>query len=428
MLDSGTTAFMLLCTMLVFLMTPALSFFYGGLARRKNVINTMFMSFLPVALVGLLWVAVGWSLAYGGDGSNPIIGGFDQLFLEGQVSNLIAGINNSVIFPLTGHDYPQVIDVAFQCAFAMLATACITGAVAGRMKLGALLLFLGLWSVLVYPALAHMVWGGSHSLIGGLIGAQDFAGGMVVEISSGLTGLVLALLLGRRRGFGVFAYRPHNVPFVLLGTGLLWFGWLGFNAGSAFAADKQAALALLNTMVAPAAAMAAWLALERVLTRKCSLVGACTGALAGMVAITPACGFVETWAALVIGVAVAPVCYCAVAFIKQKLGYDDALDVFGVHCIGGIGGVLLTGLFCVPALSWSGQGGLIYTGSLRLLGSELAGVAVTLVFVGGLSLLIGLLVKVVFRGKLALDDRAQSTGLDNAVHGESAYPAFNGLD
>ena len=381
MFDTGTTAFMLVCTMLVLLMTPGLAFFYGGLSRRKNVVNTMMMVMGAIGVVGVIWVLAGWSFAYGGDGSLPIFGGIDQIGCFSAVTEMFAETSENA----EGLAYPSIVNIGFQMAFAMITTAIITGAVAGRMKFGALMLFIVLWVPLVYAPLAHMVWGGEGSLIGDMIGALDFAGGDVVHISSGVTGLMLCLVIGKRRGFGLMSYRPHNVPFVVLGAGLLWFGWFGFNAGSAFAADGIAALALLNTVAASAAGMLSWIVVERVKVGKPTLVGACTGLVAGLVAITPAAGFVEPWAAIVMGAIVSPCCYFAISFLKRKIGYDDALDAFGCHSIGGIVGGILTGLFCVPELSWTDFGGLLYTGD-------------------------------------------PSAGLDVALHGESAYPAYLGLD
>ena len=421
MYDEGTSAFMMVCTMLVFLMTPALAFFYGGLSRRKNVVNTMIMAFSVIGIVGVLWVVLGWSLAYGGDGSSPFFGGFDQLMCSGALSEAVSNA------PLEDASYPGVVDMAFQLAFAAITAAIITGSLAGRMKFAAVIAFIAIWSVVVYAPLAHMVWGGDGSFIGDKIGALDFAGGDVVHISSGLTGLVLAVFLGKRRGFGMMAYRPHNVPFVLLGAGLLWFGWFGFNAGSAFAADAVAALALLNTMVAPAAAMLAWMLVEAAHTRKVTLVGACTGVVTGLVAITPAAGFVDVWAAVVMGVVTAPICYAAIAFLKPRFGYDDALDAFGCHTVGGIVGGLLTGVFCVPELSWTEVGGLLYTGDPSLLVSQLLGILVTIAFVAVATLVIGFVLKVAFHG-LRVDACEEGEGLDARQHGESAYPSFNGLD
>jgi len=280
----------------------------------------------------------------------------------------------------------------------------------------------------VYAPLAHMVWGGEGSLIGDMIGALDFAGGDVVHISSGVTGLVLCLLLGGRRGFGLVSYRPHNVPFVALGAALLWFGWFGFNAGSQFAADGTAALALLNTVASSAAGMLSWILVERVRVRKPTLVGTCTGLVAGLVGITPAAGFVEPWAAIVIGFVTAPCCFFAIGYAKSKIGYDDALDAFGCHSVGGVVGGLLTGLFCVPELSWTDFGGLLYTGNPSLLVSQFLGIVVTLalVVVGGL--VIGVVVRAVYDGTLRVSEADEARGLDVAAHGESAYPAYLGLD
>jgi Amt family ammonium transporter len=296
------------------------------------------------------------------------------------------------------------------------------------MRFGAVMLFLTLWTIVVYPALAHMVWGGDGSLIGDVIGALDFAGGDVVHISSGLTALVLCIMVGKRKGFGAMSYRPHNVPFVALGAALLWFGWFGFNAGSAFAADGVAALALVNTVVASGAAVASWLVTERLVVKKPTLIGACTGLVAGLVVITPAAGFVEPWAAAVMGIIVSPVCYFAISRLKQRLGYDDALDAFGCHCVGGILGGILTGIFCVPELSWTDAGGLLYTGDVSLLISQVLGILVTVVFVGVLDIVLALIVKAVFGGKLRVSDESEALGLDVSEHGESAYPAYVGLD
>lgn len=424
MFDTGSTGFMLICTMLVFLMTPGLAFFYGGLARRKNVTNTMLMTFIVIGVVGVLWVVAGWSFAYGGDGSISFFGGFDQLLCLPIVQQVLDEAAN----PPADATYPSIVNIAFQMAFAMITSAIITGSVAGRMKFKAVTLFLAFWVLVVYAPLAHMVWGGAGSLIGEQIGALDFAGGDVVHISSGLTGLVLCLALGGRRGFGVMSYRPHNVPFVALGAGLLWFGWLGFNSGSEFAVDGVAALALLNTVTASAAGLASWLVVERLATGKPTLVGASTGLVAGLVAITPGAGFVEPWAALIIGAAVPPVCFFAISNLKARFGYDDALDAFGCHGIGGIVGGILTGLFCVPELSWTDFGGLFYTGDPTLLIAQVLGIAVTIAIVLILDLVLVLVVKALCSGNLRVDEADEALGLDVSEHGESAYPAFTGLD
>ena len=433
MFDTGSTGFMLVCAMLVLLMTPGLAFFYGGLSRRKNVGNTMAMCFVVIGIVAVTWCLFGWSFAYGGDGSCPFFGGFDQIGLTQLTADMLAEEGD-------GSGYPGIIDVIFQAAFCMITTAIITGGVAGRMKFGAVCLFLAAWTILVYPALAHMVWGGEGSLIGYNLGALDFAGGDVVHISSGLTALVLALVCGKRKGFGMMNYRAHNVPFVALGATLLWFGWFGFNAGSEFAADGTAGLALVNTVFASGAALLSWLVVERIRVGKPTLVGAATGLVAGLVVITPAAGFVEPWAAIIMGFIVSPICYFAISFCKGKFGYDDALDAFGCHCVGGVVGGILTGLFCVPGLAWEsgasasviaagGQwGGLFYTGDPALLLAQIEGITLTVVFVGIASLVIALIVKAVFKGSLRVSDGQEAMGLDVAEHGESAYPAYVGLD
>ncbi len=441
LLDTGSTGFMLVCTMLVLLMTPGLAFFYGGLSRRKNVVNTMVMIFAVLGIVGVAWVACGWSFAYGGDGSIPVFGGLDQLGCLSAVNDMVAeaaGTPDAFAIlsgqgalgtdPELAASYPAIIDIVFQMAFAMITCAIITGAVAGRMKFGAVCAFVAVWVLAVYAPLAHMVWGGEGSLIGEVIGALDFAGGDVVHISSGLTGLVLCIMLGRRKGFAVLSYRPHNVPFVALGAALLWFGWFGFNAGSEFAADGVAALALLNTVTASAAGVLSWLVAERVHVGKCTLVGAATGLVAGLVAITPAAGFVEPWAALVMGAVTSPVVYAAIAWAKRRIGYDDALDAFGCHCVGGIVGGVLTGLFCVPELSWTDAGGLLYTGDWSLLGAQVLGIVVTVVFVVAADVVLGFIVRACFGGSLRVSAADEAAGLDVAVHGESAYPAYLGLD
>lgn len=424
MYDTGSTAFMLVCAMLVLLMTPGLAFFYGGLSRRKNVVNTMIMVFSAIGIVAITWTICGWSLAYGGDGSSPFFGGFDQLGFLGGVTDMLA---EAEAVPEDAA-YPTIIDFIFQMAFCMITTAIITGSLAGRMKFGAVCAFVAVWTIVVYPPLAHMVWGGDGSLIGDTIGALDFAGGDVVHISSGLTGLILCLMLGKRKGFGMMSYRPHNVPFVALGATLLWFGWFGFNAGSEFVADGVAGLALINTVVASGAALVSWMIVERVKVGKPTLVGAATGLVAGLVVITPAAGFVEPWAAIIMGLIVSPICYFAISFCKAKIGYDDALDAFGCHAVGGVVGGICTGIFCVPELSWTDFGGLLYTGDVSLLCSQIAGIAVTIVFVGILDVVLAFIVKACFKGSLRVSEEKEAQGLDIAAHGESAYPAYIGLD
>lgn len=423
-MESGITAFMLICTMLVLLMTPGLAFFYGGLSRRKNVGNTMIMVFVVIGIAALTWTLFGWSFAYGGDGDGLFFGGFDQILLLGSTSQMLLEAEA----PAADQFYPALTDVIFQMAFCMITTAIITGGVAGRMRFGAIAAFLTVWTILVYPLLAHMVWGGDGSLIGGVIGALDFAGGDVVHISSGLTALILALFVGKRHGFGAVGYRPHNVPFIALGATLLWFGWFGFNAGSEFSPDGIAVLALVNTVCASGAGIISWLATERLIVKKPTLVGAATGLVAGLVAITPAAGFVEPWAAIIMGFVVSPVCYFAISKIKPAIGYDDSLDAFGCHCVGGVLGGLLTGLFCVPELSWNDMGGLFYTGDFSLLWAQFLGILVTVIFVAACDVVLTLIVKACFKGSLRVSSEAEAQGLDVSEHGESAYPAYIGLD
>lgn len=423
MFDTGSSAFMVVCTMLILLMTPGIAFFYGGLARRKNVINTMFMSFSVIGVVSLIWILAGWSFAYGGDGSNPFFGGFDELGCVSLVSNMLTEGQTSA-----EETYPAIINVVFQAAFAMITVAIIGGSLAGRMKFSAYLVFISFWVLIVYAPLAHMVWGGEGSFIGEIIGALDFAGGDVVHISSGLTALVLCVLLGKRLGAGNVVHRPHNVPFVVLGATLLWFGWFGFNGGSNFAVDGVAVLAILNTLVASGAGMLSWMMVEAIKTGKPTLVGAATGLIAGLVAITPAAGFVEPWAAIVMGFTVSPVCYFAVSHLKKKLGYDDALDAFGCHAIGGMVGGVLTGIFCVPELSWNEMGGFLYTFDPSLLVAQILGILVTIAYVVVVSVLLALAVRALFKGSLRVSREEEALGMDMTAHSESAYPAFIGLD
>lgn len=444
MYDTGTTAFMVLSTALVVMMTPALALFYGGLSRKKHVVNTMAMAIVAACIAGVIWVLIGDSLAYGnteaafddaGNLVNPaalFIGGFERLFSDWSVLETTTMNASIAEDQLTGGaaygSYPSTIAIAFQASFAMVTTAIISGSLAGRIKFGAYALIVVLWPILVYAPMAHMVWGGGLIGNASAIGAIDFAGGTAVHICSGLSGLVLCLILGRRFGLGHLNYRPHNVPFVMLGAGLLFVGWFGFNGGSALVADGYAGLAVLNTLVAACAAGVAWVVIERIATKKITVVGACTGILAGLVVITPACGFVAPWAAVVMGIIVSPICYFCIAYLKHKLGYDDALDAFGCHGVGGVVGAILTGVFAVPELSFSVNAGLLYTGDPTLLGAQCLGVLVTVAYVGVMTAIIGFVVKTVFGGELRVDEDTERIGLDTTVHGESGYPSFAGLD
>lgn len=421
-MDTALTGFTLICAFFVLFMTPGVAFFYGGLSRKKNVGNTIAMCFLALGLVGLIWAICGFSIGFDGQFAETTVGqflgGFGQVFLNGT---------DMVAAECSNDGMPEMVFAVFQGAFCMITVGIIIGSVSGRIKFGALAAFLTAWIILVYAPLAHMVWGGG--LIGETIGAIDFAGGDVVHISSGVTGLVLCILAGKRRGYGQVAYRAHNTPLVALGAALLWFGWFGFNAGSALTLDDGiAGLAAMNTLIASATACLSWMVVDKIATGKSTLVGACTGLVAGLVVITPAAGFVAPFAAIIMGIVVSPICYFCIAKLKGAIGYDDALDAFGCHGIGGIVGGILTGLFCVPEYSWTDYGGLFYTGDPSLLISQILGILVTLVFVVIMTLILGAIVKAIFGGKLSVSEAEEAQGLDVVVHGESAYPAFDGMD
>ena len=410
-IEGSSIAFIVICTGLVFLMTPALAFFYGGLERRKNVISTMMMSVVSLALATVVWFAVGYSLSFSGDGN--LIGDLGHAFFQ--------GVSDSE--STRGLTIPDSLFAVFQMMFSIITVGILTGSVAGRMRFKPLLIFIVGWLLLVYYPFAHMVW--DEGLLAQW-GTIDFAGGDVVHITSGVSGLVLALVVGKRKDFNRLEYRPHNVPFVLLGAGLLWFGWFGFNAGSALAADGLAVHALVTTHLSAAAAMFSWILLEYLKNGKPSLVGASTGLVAGLVAITPGAGFVSTWSAVIIGLLVSPVCFYAIAIVKHKLGYDDALDAFGCHGVGGIFGGIVTGLFTTPELALDPDNiGLIY-GNPRLFLVTIAAIVFTIVWSAGMTFV--LMKGISFFMPLRVSDREEAIGLDNTEHGETAYPTFMGLD
>ena len=410
-IEGSSIAFIVICTGLVFLMTPALAFFYGGLERRKNVISTMMMSVVSLAIATMMWFAVGYSLSFSGDGN--IIGDLGHAFFQ--------GVSDSE--STRGLTIPDSLFAVFQMMFSIITVGILTGSVAGRMRFKPLLIFIVGWLLLVYYPFAHMVW--DEGLLAQW-GTIDFAGGDVVHITSGVSGLVLALVVGKRKDFNRLEYRPHNVPFVLLGAGLLWFGWFGFNAGSALAADGLAVHALVTTHLSAAAAMFSWILLEYLKNGKPSLVGASTGLVAGLVAITPGAGFVSTWSAVIIGLLVSPVCFYAIAIVKHKLGYDDALDAFGCHGVGGIFGGIVTGLFTTPELALDPDNiGLIY-GNPRLFLVTIAAIVFTIVWSAGMTFV--LIKGISFFMPLRVSDREEAIGLDNTEHGETAYPTFMGLD
>ncbi|HFI0288632.1 TPA: ammonium transporter [Streptococcus suis] len=410
-MEGSSIAFIVICTGLVFLMTPALAFFYGGLERRKNVISTMMMSVVSLALATVMWFAVGYSLSFSGDGN--LIGDLGHAFFQ--------GVSDSE--STRGLTIPDSLFAVFQMMFSIITVGILTGSVVGRMRFKPLLIFIVGWLLLVYYPFAHMVW--DEGLLAQW-GTIDFAGGDVVHITSGVSGLVLALVVGKRKDFNRLEYRPHNVPFVLLGAGLLWFGWFGFNAGSALAADGLAVHALVTTHLSAAAAMFSWILLEYLKNGKPSLVGASTGLVAGLVAITPGAGSVSTWSAVIIGLLVSPVCFYAIAIVKHKLGYDDALDAFGCHGVGGIFGGIVTGLFTTPELALDPDNiGLIY-GNPRLFLVTIAAIVFTIVWSAGMTFV--LIKGISFFMPLRVSDREEAIGLDNTEHGETAYPTFMGLD
>jgi Amt family ammonium transporter len=413
-IDTGDTAFVLICAALVFIMTPGLGFFYGGLGRRKNCVNNIMACVFILGLCMIMWVLFGYSLAFTGNHFG-IIGGFGDFLLLG------IGLEDPSPYAGTVSSYAFV---GFQMMFALITPAIITGAVSGRMKFGALFIFIAAWSIIVYYPLAHMVWG-EGGLLGAGLGAVDFAGGNVVHISSGVSGLVLCLALGKRFGYETTSYRLHNLPFVALGAGLLWFGWYGFNAGSALAANGLAAHAFLTTSFATAGGLLTWLFIDVIRGRKPSLVSGCTGIVAGLVAITPAAGFVPIYASVIIGFTAGPVCYFGILFVKKKLKIDDALDAFGCHGIGGMWGGIMTGVFATPAINSVCTDGLIY-GAFRQFGAQLASILITIV-VATVGTLICVGIVRVFT-PLRVGKREELIGLDVSQHGENAYPSFNGLD
>lgn len=410
-METGSIAFMIICTGLVFLMTPGLAFFYGGLGRRKNVINTMMMSIVPIAIVSIIWFICGYSLSFGGNGR--FVGDFSHLFFKG-----ISEVSSTRDLPI-----PDALFAGFQMMFPIITVAILTGSIAGRMRFTPLLIFIVFWLFLVYFPFAHMVW--DEGLLAQW-GTIDFAGGDVVHITSGVSGLILAIMLGKRRGYAHLEIRPHNVPFVLLGAGILWFGWFGFNAGSAFSADGLAIHALLTTHISASAGMMSWLLIEKYLTGSYSLVGASTGLVAGLVAITPGAGFVSLWSALIIGFCVSPICYFGISVLKQKLGYDDALDAFGCHGIGGIFGGLVTAIFTKPELALDKENiGLIY-GNAHLLWMTILAILVTLFWSALMTFVIVKIIALFM--PIRVTDKAEAIGLDDSEHEETAYPTFMGLD
>lgn len=423
--NSGNAAWMLMAASLVLLMTPGLAFFYGGMSRSKSVLNMMMMSFGAMAVIGVIYVLWGWSMSYGTENIGGIFANPFEFF---GLKNSITDDDGNFIAGAWG--YPNVIDIAFQVTFAIITTALISGALAERVKFGTWLLFSGIWVTVVYFPLAHMVWGGgllsgsedgiAAKLFGTTVNDDgvtvanvapiDFAGGTVVHINAGMAGLVLALIVGKRLGFGKTAFRPHNLPFVMLGAALLWFGWFGFNAGSAFAADGNAGLAWVNTTTATCAAVLAWLATERIRDGHATSLGAASGAVAGLVAITPAAGALNPVGSIFLG-AVAGILSALAVGLKFRFGFDDSLDVVGVHLVSGLWGTIGIGFFGTAT-------GLFYGGDYKQLVVQIVIALAALVFTGVLTTIIGFALKPL-GWRISAEDEAR--GIDETEHAETAY-------
>ena len=413
MIDTGDTSFMLICTALVFFMTPGLAFFYGGLVRRKNVVNTMMNCVAIMGISVIMWVAFGYSLSFGRDHAG-LIGDFSQAFLNGV--GWETGAYSDTI--------PALLFVAFQMMFAMITPALFTGSLVARFKFKPLMLLVIVWTVIVYYPLVHMIWGGG---LLAKIGAVDFAGGYAVHIAAGVTAITLAVILGKRRGYDtVGSYRIHNIPFVALGAFMLWFGWFGFNAGSSLKADGLAVQAFMTSAISAATALVVWMILDVIRQGKPTLVGASTGLVVGLASVTQSSGFIPLWAAFVVGGLASPICYFAVIIIKEKLKIDDTLDAFGCHGVGGIWGCIATGLFAKssinPVAQWDG---LVY-GDIRLFKAQMIGMAITIAWaVVGTLITVGVLRLFM---PIRVDKHEELVGMDISEHGERAYPSFTGLD
>ncbi len=413
-LDSGTTAWMLVSASLVLLMTPGLAMFYGGMTRSKSVLNMMMMSFGAMGVIGVVYVLWGWSMSYGSQSIGGIVANPVEMFgLRGAI------LDGEGRFVLDG-GLPVIVDVGFQVTFAIITTAIISGALAERVRFGTWLVFTALWATLAYFPMAHMVWGGGllsdEGPFAEIAAPVDFAGGTVVHINAGVAALVLALVVGKRRGFDTEPSRPHNLPFVMLGAALLWFGWFGFNAGSAYAADGLAGLAWVNTTTCTAAAILGWLLVERLRDGHATSLGAASGIVAGLVAITPAAGSVSPVGAVVLGLVAGGLCALAVS-LKHRLGYDDSLDVVGVHLVGGLVGTVLIGVLAT-------DGGLLYGGGPSLLAVQVIIALVAMSFSAAVTLVIALALQSTSGWRVA--GEVEAGGIDAAVHGESPYDGLGG--
>ena len=400
-LDTGDTAWMLTSTALVLMMTiPGVAMFYGGMVRKKNVLATAMQSFAVACVMTVLWMIIGYSLAFtDGGGMNAYVGGLDKMLLRGIGVDTLSGT------------IPETVFMTFQMTFAIITPALITGALADRIKYSSLLVFLSLWMILVYAPITHWVWGGGFLAEAGVL---DFAGGTVVHINSGVAALVGAMVLGRRRGYGTENMAPHNLILSVIGASMLWVGWFGFNAGSAVAANGSAGMAMAVTQIATAAAALSWMFAEWISRGKPSVLGIVSGAVAGLVAITPASGYVDPFGALIIGLVAGLVCYWGAVVLKPKLGYDDSLDVFGVHGLGGITGALLTGVFAVEAIG--GTPGLLEGNAGQVL-IQLEGIGATIVYCAIVTFVLLKIIDAVMG--LRVDEEEEVTGLDYSLHGET---------
>lgn len=401
-IDTGNTAWILIAAAMVFFMTPGLALFYGGMARSKNVLSTIMQSFFLIGVISVEFMLIGYTLIFGDD-VHGIIGSLNKIGLMGTENSIMEGAN-----------IPEMAFIAFQCMFAIITPAIMSGSITGRMRFAPFVVFAVIWSVLIYNPMAHWVWGGGFLAN---LGALDFAGGLVIHVLSGVSGLVLCLLLGRRRGYGRMPMLPHHLPMTVLGGAMLWFGWFGFNAGSALGSSTLAANAVLTTQMSAAIGIVGWVLVERYHRGKPTVLGAVSGGVSGLVAITPAAGFVTPVAAIPIGFIGAICCYVAVAILKSKVGYDDSLDAFGIHGVGGMWGAIATGLFATVTVNPDGADGLFYGGNLLIPQLISLVVAIALAIIGTV-----VIFKVVsYFMDMRVSISAESLGIDISEHGEGAY-------
>ena len=401
-IDTGNTAWILIAAAMVFFMTPGLALFYGGMARSKNVLSTIMQSFFLIGVISVEFMLIGYTLIFGDD-VHGIIGSLNKIGLMGTENSIMEGAN-----------IPEMAFIAFQCMFAIITPAIMSGSITGRMRFAPFVVFAVIWSVLIYNPMAHWVWGGGFLAN---LGALDFAGGLVIHVLSGVSGLVLCLLLGRRRGYGRMPMLPHHLPMTVLGGAMLWFGWFGFNAGSALGAGTLAANAVLTTQMSAAIGIVGWVLVERYHRGKPTVLGAVSGGVSGLVAITPAAGFVTPVAAIPIGFIGAICCYVAVAILKSKFGYDDSLDAFGIHGVGGMWGAIATGLFATMTVNPDGADGLFYGGNLLIPQLISLVVAIALAITGTV-----VIFKVVsYFMDMRVSISAESLGIDISEYGEGAY-------